>query len=101
MFIGIDCSCGTNLNYQCDVKGRQYVAPWTEFTSSTDSDGNVHFNTIHHQAEYHLFCEDTESGYSFDVNTTPMKFNTITNGQAVEVWVRKGRFTGAKYLPRI
>lgn len=101
VFFCVDCSCGTTLRYDCTVSGREHIAAWTETSVSYDEDGGVRVSTIHHPDQWHLYCAPVESGALFDVNTKAALYHTITNGQEVSVTVRKGRWTGAAYLPRI
>jgi hypothetical protein len=101
VFICVDCACGTSMRYDCTVSGRERVEAWTSTTTTYDNDGSFHINTAHHPAEYHLYCTPVEDDQVFDVSTSAQDYGTITNGQAVSVVTRKGRFTGARYLPRI
>lgn len=101
LFVAADCACGTRQQWLCVVSGRQYIAPWVEVNASTDSDGQTHVYTINHSAQWRLFCSELDGARKFDVNTTALKYNTLTNGQEVTVATRQGRWTGAGYLPTI
>lgn len=100
-FICVDCSCGTTTRYDCTISGRERIEAWTSTTTTYDNDGGFQINTVHHPAEYRLYCTPVEDGLMFDVDTTASLYATLTNGQAVSVVTRRGRFTGARYLPRI
>ncbi len=100
-FICADCACGTTLRYDCKVSGRERIEAWTETSTATDSDGRTRTTTTRHEDEWHLYCAPIEEGPTMDVNTPARVYNTVTNGQAVSVVIRKGRWTGARYLPRI
>ena len=100
-FLCADCCAGTTVRYDCRVSGRQFIEPWTEVDTSTDSDGHVHVTTTRHEAEFHLFCDPLDDGKTINVNTTAVKYHTITNGQEVTVSVRSGRWTGVRWLPTL
>lgn len=100
-FFCVDCSCGETLRYVCTVSGRQHVAAWTETSVSYDEDGGVHVSTTHHPDQWRLFCTPLEASQPFDVKTEARLYHTITNGQEVAVKIRKGRWTGVAYVPRI
>lgn len=102
VFVCVDCSSGVTKHYDCRVSGRHHVAAWVETRVSSDSDGNISTSVIHHPEEFHLFCDDFEdSTRTFDVRTTSVCYNTITNGESVVVRVRQGKWTGIGYLPSI
>lgn len=98
-FVVTDCSAGRSQPFTSIIIGRNYVAAWTEISTSTDADGNVSITC--HPEEYHLIAKDSESERLFDVQTRKDLFFTVTNNQYVIVNARVGRWTKAAYLPTI
>lgn len=100
-FLCVDCSMGTNRHYECQVVDKQYKPPWTETTASTDSDGHTTWNTVQHDEEWHVYCKEDQGIQVFDCLSKSTVYHSVTNSQEVTVKVRKGKWTGLGYLPRI
>ena len=99
-FVGLDCSLGTTKHSEAVVSGKYYVPPWTEVKTTYDQDGQVHIESLHHPEEWHVTANEI-GGKAQDVQTKPKVYNSVTNGQFITISVRKGRWTGAGYLPKV
>lgn len=102
-FMCVDCSCGTTQHNECTAIAHEYKPPWTEVTTSTDSDGEVSISTTHHPEEYHVICSVNGDGpdHQFDCNSSRITYYAVTNGQPVMVRTREGRWTHHRYIPSI
>lgn len=101
LFVCVDCSSGRIRYFECSVSGHQYKPAWVETSVNTDSEGNVSIDTIHHQEEYHVFCQELSGARVFDCLTRASIYYVVTNSQIVCVRTREGRWSGAQYLPTI
>lgn len=93
LFVMTDCSLGRWRFQEDTVQDKQFHAAWTEQETYTDSDGHLHFTTIHHPAQYKLRLSDL--GW---VDVTSGLYESTTNGQVVTSKWREGRITGHRYL---
>jgi len=100
-FLAFDAGCGRSRYFECEVSGHSYEPPWTETTSSTDSDGHVTFDTIHHSEVFHLICMESGGGRTFDCQSTRAQYTVKTNGQPVTVRTRQGHWTKHHWLPTV
>lgn len=96
-----DCSCGRDRHLECNLRRHQYVAPWVETTTSTDSEGHVSFSTIHHPEEFHLIFWDLEENNGIDIEVPEDQYQRMTDGQYATVKVRQGRWTKTRLMPTI
>lgn len=96
-----DCSSGNSKSWDCRVLSKQYKAPYTTTTASTDSDGQIHVETFNHPEEFHVFVVGLENEVQLDVNTTAIIYHTVTNGQMVKATARVGRWSKINYVPTI
>lgn len=101
LFMCVDCSAGSGKYYETEVLNHYYKPAWTEYHSSTDSNGRTTMRTTRHSEEWHVCCQDLEGAEVFDVNTSASIYGSVTNGQIVTVKVRQGKWTGWGYLSSI
>lgn len=101
VFCGVDCSCGTVRHIECVVVDHQYKPAWVETTTHTDADGRVTMDSTTHSEEFHVICRESGVGTIIDCNGRKQAYYSTTNGQEVTVVTRIGKWTGAKWIPRI
>lgn len=100
-FVCLDCCMGERHYHECRVLDHHYVAPYTTFYTSTDSDGNSTLESTHHPEEFHVICQRYDDEVLFDCSEFRAEYYAVTNGQQVTVRTRQGRWTSHQYLPRI
>ena len=91
-FVVVDCSSGTGTVFSATVHHLEYKPAWVEW----DDDGPTT-----HDEEFHVHCQSKEDMRIVDVATRKKIYHSVTNGQAVIVRSRIGRWTGTDYHPSI
>lgn len=97
-FFITDCSTGKDRHLECSVSRHRYVAAWTEYTTSTDGDGNVTCDTTYHPEEFHIL---TTGEGEFDILVKQDEYDKLSDEEPITVRIRVGKWTGIRWIPTI
>lgn len=107
VFFIVDCSVGEVHYSESHVNGHKHIAAWTETYTTIENievDNEliptVQVHTIYHPDEWHIYALSDHSGYQFDIDNYNDYLN-FSDGAAVFVRYRKGRWTHLRYLASV